>query len=148
MSAPYALANRLKLQRIRTDLCRCTATFWRSSKRLANSPIDDRNLKALKPNNQTLTDRLFRSTGYDRNVPGFPRYSIFGDEKDGVHNLRIENARLEDDGEFQCQVSALDSRWIRWTLNFKYLWVEKVFVGLQVSPKSGIRSVRQADGHP
>lgn len=45
--------------------------------------------------------------GYDRNIPGFPRYSIFGDEKDGVHNLRIENARLEDDGEFQCQVSAL-----------------------------------------
>lgn len=45
-------------------------------------------------------------SGYDRNVPGFPRYSIFGDEKDGVHNLRIENARLEDDGEFQCQVSA------------------------------------------
>ena len=45
--------------------------------------------------------------GFDRNIPGFPRYSMFGDERDGVHNLRIEDIRSEDEGEFQCQVSHL-----------------------------------------
>lgn len=56
---------------------------------------------------KTKTNFYFFSSpiGYDRNIPGFPRYSIFGDEKEGVHNLRIENASLEDYGEYQCQVS-------------------------------------------
>ena len=42
--------------------------------------------------------------GYDRNIPGFPRYSMIGDASIGVHNLRIVDARNEDNGEFQCQV--------------------------------------------
>ncbi|GFY43636.1 nephrin [Trichonephila inaurata madagascariensis] len=37
-------------------------------------------------------------------IPGYPRYFMEGSGEDGVHDLRIENAQLEDDGEFQCQV--------------------------------------------
>ena len=29
---------------------------------------------------------------------------MVGDPRDGVHNLRIIDVRLEDDGEYQCQV--------------------------------------------
>lgn len=42
--------------------------------------------------------------GYDRNIPGFPRYSMIGDASLGVHNLRVVDAKSEDNGEFQCQV--------------------------------------------
>jgi len=31
-------------------------------------------------------------------------YSIIGDPTQGVHNLRIVNAKNDDNGEFQCQV--------------------------------------------
>uniref|UniRef100_A0A914WZB5 Nephrin n=1 Tax=Plectus sambesii TaxID=2011161 RepID=A0A914WZB5_9BILA len=37
-------------------------------------------------------------------VPGFPRYSIVGDQTAGEYHLSIENVTLEDDGEFECQV--------------------------------------------
>lgn len=37
-------------------------------------------------------------------IPGFPRYSIVGDRRHGVFNLRISNASLDDDADFQCQV--------------------------------------------
>lgn len=37
-------------------------------------------------------------------IPGFPRYSIVGDRRHGIFNLRISNASLEDDADFQCQV--------------------------------------------
>ncbi|XP_060520055.1 nephrin isoform X3 [Cylas formicarius] len=37
-------------------------------------------------------------------IPGFPRYSVIGDRRHGVYNLRISNASLEDDAEYQCQV--------------------------------------------
>ena len=47
---------------------------------------------------------LFPSTGFNRSIPGYPRYSMVGDPRDGVHNLRIIDVRLEDDGEYQCQV--------------------------------------------
>lgn len=43
-------------------------------------------------------------SGFDRMIPGFPRYFMEGSGEDGYHDLRIENAQLEDDGEFQCQV--------------------------------------------
>lgn len=42
--------------------------------------------------------------GYDRSIPGYPRYSMIGDPSQGVHNLRIVDAKSEDNGEFQCQV--------------------------------------------
>ncbi|XP_076325678.1 nephrin-like [Tachypleus tridentatus] len=42
--------------------------------------------------------------GFDRTIPGYARYRMAGDPDQGVHNLVIENAQLDDDGEYQCQV--------------------------------------------
>lgn len=43
--------------------------------------------------------------GYDESIPGKPRYSMVGDSASGVFNLRIMNASLDDDADFECQVS-------------------------------------------
>lgn len=44
--------------------------------------------------------------GYDRNIPGYPRYSMVGEASVGVHNLKIENVQGSiDTGTFDCQVS-------------------------------------------
>lgn len=42
--------------------------------------------------------------GFSSVITGFPRYSVIGDRRHGVYNLRISNASLEDDAEYQCQV--------------------------------------------
>ncbi|XP_073844761.1 nephrin adhesion molecule sticks and stones isoform X4 [Musca autumnalis] len=42
--------------------------------------------------------------GFSAVIPGFPRYSVLGDRKQGVYNLRISNASTSDDAEYQCQV--------------------------------------------
>uniref|UniRef100_A0A0N8CD86 Down syndrome cell adhesion molecule n=1 Tax=Daphnia magna TaxID=35525 RepID=A0A0N8CD86_9CRUS len=42
--------------------------------------------------------------GFERTIPSFPRYTIMGSEEQGEHNIRIENATLDDDAEYQCQV--------------------------------------------
>uniref|UniRef100_A0A0A9W594 Nephrin n=2 Tax=Lygus hesperus TaxID=30085 RepID=A0A0A9W594_LYGHE len=42
--------------------------------------------------------------GFSPTIPFSPRYSMVGDFKNGVYNLRVVNASLEDDAEFQCQV--------------------------------------------
>ncbi|XP_055619098.1 nephrin isoform X2 [Toxorhynchites rutilus septentrionalis] len=42
--------------------------------------------------------------GFSQTIPGYPRYSVLGDRGLGVYNLRISNASLEDDAEYQCQV--------------------------------------------
>lgn len=42
--------------------------------------------------------------GFSREIPGFPRYTMVGDFKSGTYNLRIVNASLDDDAQFQCQV--------------------------------------------
>lgn len=42
--------------------------------------------------------------GYDRKLPGFPRYSVLGSDDSGVFNLEISNATLEDDAVYECQV--------------------------------------------
>lgn len=42
--------------------------------------------------------------GFTGVIPGFPRYTILGDRKQGVFNLRISNASIEDNAEYQCQV--------------------------------------------
>ena len=44
------------------------------------------------------------STGYNRELPGFPRYSVLGTDESGVFNLQILNATLEDEAEYECQV--------------------------------------------
>jgi hypothetical protein len=42
--------------------------------------------------------------GYDESISGNPRYSMVGDSASGVFNLRIINASLDDDADFECQV--------------------------------------------
>ncbi|XP_053966977.1 nephrin isoform X1 [Anastrepha ludens] len=42
--------------------------------------------------------------GFSAVIPGFSRYSVLGDRKQGVYNLRISNASITDDAEYQCQV--------------------------------------------
>ncbi|XP_023244216.1 synaptogenesis protein syg-2-like [Centruroides sculpturatus] len=42
--------------------------------------------------------------GFERNIPGYPRYFMIINIIQGVYNLRIEDVRLEDEAEFQCQV--------------------------------------------
>ncbi|XP_059352881.1 nephrin-like [Daphnia carinata] len=42
--------------------------------------------------------------GFERTIPSFPRYTIMGSEEQGEHHIRIENATLDDDAEYQCQV--------------------------------------------
>ncbi|XP_018006965.1 nephrin isoform X2 [Hyalella azteca] len=47
--------------------------------------------------------------GFNRTLPGLPRYQMVGNAEDGVHNLRILNVSLDDDGEFQCQVTPFNN---------------------------------------
>ncbi|XP_063543192.1 irregular chiasm C-roughest protein-like [Cydia strobilella] len=42
--------------------------------------------------------------GFSSVIPGYPRYTMIGDRRHGVYNLRIVNSTLEDEAEYQCQV--------------------------------------------
>ncbi|XP_071536235.1 nephrin-like [Panulirus ornatus] len=42
--------------------------------------------------------------GFERHVPGYPRYQYLGEPGRGEHHLVIKGVTLEDDGEYQCQV--------------------------------------------
>ncbi|XP_035786556.1 nephrin-like isoform X3 [Anopheles albimanus] len=42
--------------------------------------------------------------GFSHTIPGYPRYSVLADRNQGIYNLRISNASIEDDAEYQCQV--------------------------------------------
>ncbi|RWS31641.1 irregular chiasm C-roughest protein-like protein [Leptotrombidium deliense] len=44
--------------------------------------------------------------GSDRDLIGFPRYSMTGSDDEGDFSLQIVNVQLEDDALFQCQVGA------------------------------------------
>lgn len=52
----------------------------------------------------TLIHHHHQFPGFSSVIPGFPRYSVIGDRRHGVYNLRVSNASLEDDAEYQCQV--------------------------------------------
>ena len=53
-------------------------------------------------------------TGYDRSLPGFPRYAVMGSDHSGIFSLEINNATLEDDAVFECQVGpSLNNKPIR-----------------------------------
>ena len=43
--------------------------------------------------------------GSKRDLPGFPRYSMIGNKEAGEYGLMIRAAQLDDDAEYQCQVS-------------------------------------------
>lgn len=47
---------------------------------------------------------FFLPAGFSEKIPGYPRYTMVGDRTYGVFNLRIVNASLDDDAEYQCQV--------------------------------------------
>ncbi|XP_059824380.1 nephrin-like isoform X2 [Hypanus sabinus] len=47
--------------------------------------------------------------GPDRNLPGFPRYRMFGNQAAGVFDLQVDRVRLEDEGSYHCQVGRSDS---------------------------------------
>ena len=48
---------------------------------------------------------LFLSlSGYDRDIPGYPTYSVIGSDP-REFNLMIVNTQLRDDAEYQCQVT-------------------------------------------
>lgn len=46
--------------------------------------------------------------GADRDLTSYERYRIVGSISQGEHHLLIVNASVEDDGYYQCQVSATD----------------------------------------
>lgn len=55
-----------------------------------------------------LTYNCFLSvSGFDPDIPGYPRYSMIVDERRGVYNLRLRGVQLDDEGEYQCQVRFL-----------------------------------------
>ena len=61
-----------------------------------------------------FTILIFFFSGYDRRLPGFERYSVLGTDDNGMFNLQIVNASLEDDAIFECQVGpSLNNRPIR-----------------------------------
>ena len=41
--------------------------------------------------------------GYDRSIPGLPRYSIMGSAGGSVFSLQITNVSIADDADFECQ---------------------------------------------
>ncbi|XP_067126819.1 nephrin-like isoform X3 [Centruroides vittatus] len=45
--------------------------------------------------------------GFLLEIPGYPRYTMVTDEKHGIYNLLIRDVRLDDEGEFQCQVNTV-----------------------------------------
>lgn len=48
--------------------------------------------------------------GFDRSIAAFPRYAVTGSDQLGEHHMRIENATLDDDAEYQCQVGPKGSQ--------------------------------------
>ena len=46
----------------------------------------------------------FFIAGYDRKLPGFPRYTVLGTDESGEYSLKVSNATLEDDAVYECQV--------------------------------------------
>ena len=47
---------------------------------------------------------LFFISGYDRSIPGIPRYSVLGSDNSGQFGLQISNVSLSDDADYECQV--------------------------------------------
>ena len=47
---------------------------------------------------------IFSFLGYDRTVPGKPRYSVLGTDNSGEFSLQITDVQLEDDADYECQV--------------------------------------------
>ncbi|XP_064595394.1 nephrin-like isoform X2 [Liolophura sinensis] len=48
--------------------------------------------------------------GFNRDIPGYRRYKMLGEESAGEFGLMISDVRLTDDAEFQCQVGPADGQ--------------------------------------
>ncbi|KFM66179.1 Irregular chiasm C-roughest protein, partial [Stegodyphus mimosarum] len=78
-------------------------------------------------------------------IPGFPRYMMEGSGEDGVHDLRIENAQLEDDGEYQCQVGpAGENKAIRADVNLTVL-MPPASISISQHPNGSIVEVLEGE---
>lgn len=53
--------------------------------------------------------------GFNRTVPGYPRYQYVGNETIGEHHLVIRGATLEDEGEYECQVGPTATQEAIWS---------------------------------
>ncbi|XP_054719331.1 nephrin-like [Uloborus diversus] len=42
--------------------------------------------------------------GFDWTIPGFDRYTLVGNSTLGEYDLKIDNAKIEDDADYECQV--------------------------------------------
>ena len=47
---------------------------------------------------------IYCFSGFERDVPGYPRFRYSGRASEGEHYLIITGITLKDDGEYQCQV--------------------------------------------
>ena len=54
--------------------------------------------------NEAMINLDCAQSGYDRDVPGYPTYSMIGSDH-REHNLMVVNSQLSDDAEYQCQVT-------------------------------------------
>ena len=59
----------------------------------------------IRLSSNILYFNVYILTGYDRSIVGFPRYTVIGNKDIGEHNLHISDTTLDDDAEFQCQVT-------------------------------------------
>lgn len=67
--------------------------------------MDSRSVRFIVGTSEILSFILeLTFSGFSEKIPGYPRYSMIGDRGYGTFNLRIQNASLDDDAEFQCQV--------------------------------------------
>ncbi|KAM7382738.1 hypothetical protein PAMP_002455 [Pampus punctatissimus] len=75
--------------------------------------------------------------GPQRGLPGFPRYSMIGNPKRGQYHLKIENAQLEDDASFECQVGQSESS--------RAIISSPAWVNLQIPPSKPYFEVDMAE---
>jgi len=47
---------------------------------------------------------FFAFSGYERSIPGNPRYTVEGTDSSGVFSLKITNVSLVDEADYECQV--------------------------------------------
>ncbi|KAM6967507.1 nephrin [Aplochiton taeniatus] len=64
--------------------------------------------------------------GPQRSIPGFPRYSMIGNEEAGQYHLQIEKAELKDDAPYECQVGQSESS--------RAIISHKVWINVQIPP--------------
>lgn len=77
---------------------------WKRNKNFT-SESESQNWSKMKWYHWMITLHSFFSlAGYERDIPGYPTYSVIGDELEGVYNLQIKNISLRDDATFECQV--------------------------------------------